>query len=417
MTADHRREALAGVTTFLAMSYIAVVNPAILSTGTGLGFAPLMTATVLTAAVSSILMGAVARLPFALAPGMGINAFFTYSMVHDAGMTGRQALGATVLAGALFVALSVTPARVAIARAIPASIRQAAAAGIGLFLTFIGLKNGGVVASHPATFVTAAPLGWDVALFAGGLVMTGALLVRGVRGALLLGMLAVTGAALALGRIGAPAELVATPDFSLIGAFDLGGLWQPAIMAAVATILFTDLFDSLSTFLGVAHAAGLTDERGEPLRLGRALTVDAVATLFSGLVGTSSATTYVESAAGIREGGRTGLTAIVCGLCFVPLLFLAPLAELVPGYATAPALVVVGMFMLAHVRELRFDDLTTGLPAFLTMVLMPLTFSITEGLVWGILAHLVLAVVAGRARQVPRTLWVVGLCCVGVLVA
>jgi AGZA family xanthine/uracil permease-like MFS transporter len=362
-------------------------------------------------------MGAIARLPYALAPGMGINAFFTYSMVQADGLTGRQALGATVLAGAAFVVLSATPARVAIARAIPASLRHAAAVGIGLFLTFIGLKNGGVIAAHPATFVTHAPLTPELGLFAGGLLLTAILLHRAIRGALLIGIVATTLAALALGRIAAPDALVAAPDFSLIGAFELGGLWKAAVIAPVATILLTDLFDSLSTFLGVADAARLVDERGEPLRLGRALTVDAIATLASGLLGTSSATTYVESAAGIREGGRGGLTAIVAGLCFLPLLFLAPLAALVPAYATAPALVAVGLFMIGAIRKLDLDDLATALPAFLTIVLMPLTFSITEGLIWGVLAHLALAVAAGRARTLPPTLWILGACCVGVLVA
>jgi AGZA family xanthine/uracil permease-like MFS transporter len=409
---------IAGITTFLTMSYIVVVNPAILARPeTGLAFGAVMTATILAAAIPTVLMGLVAKLPYAMAPGMGLNAFFTYGMVVGGGLTAAQALGAVVVSGAMFVAISVTPARQLVARAVPAHVRGGAAAGIGLFLTFIGLKNAGVVVGHPATLVSPGHLTAEVGLFAGGLLLTLVLLQRNVRGALLIGMAATTAAAAALGKVSTPAAVFAAPDFSLIGAFDLHGIWTTAIIAPLITLVFTDLFDSLSTFLGVAHAAGLVDEKGEPVRLGRALTVDAVGTLLSGLVGTSPATTYIESAAGIREGGRTGATAVVAGLCFLPLLFFSPLAAVVPACATAPALVVVGFFMMQSVRELVGDDVVVVAPAFLTMILMPLTFSITQGLVWGILAHLALHAIAGRARRVPITLWFVGAGCVAVLVA
>lgn len=418
MTPSVRVEILAGVTTFLTMSYIVVVNPAILSTeGTGLAFTAVMTATVLAAAVPTILMGLVARLPYAMAPGMGLNAFFTYGMVLGGGLTARQALGAVVVSGCLFVALSATPARNAVARAIPMGVRNGAAAGIGLFLAFIGLKNAGVVAVNPVTAVAAGPLTLEVALFAGGLVITLVLIHLRVRGALLIGMVATTLAAAAFGLIDRPADVVSAPDFSLIGAFDLSGIWNVALIAPIITLTFTDLFDSLSTFLGVAQAGGLVDEKGEPVRLGRALTVDAVGTLFSGLVGTSPATTYIESAAGIREGGRTGLTAVVAGLCFLPLLFLAPLAAVVPDFATAPALIVVGFFMLQAARDLAGGEVMDAAPGFLTMILMPLTFSITQGLVWGILAHVLLHSLVGRARQIPLTLWLVAAGCAAVLIA
>ncbi|HUS62945.1 MAG TPA: NCS2 family permease, partial [Kofleriaceae bacterium] len=324
---------------------------------------------------------------------------------------------AVVVSGAIFTAISATPARQLVARAVPATIRSGAAAGIGLFLAVIGLKNAGVVIGHPATLVAPGHLTVEIGLFVGGLLVTLVLLHRNLRGALLIGMAVTTAAAAALGRVAAPEAVVAPPDFSLIGAFDLHGIWTAAIIAPLITLVFTDLFDSLSTFLGVAHAAGLVDERGEPVRLGRALTVDAIGTLLSGLVGTSPATTYIESAAGIREGGRTGLTAIVAGLCFLPLLFVAPLAAVVPSFATAPALVVVGFFMMQSVRELVGEDLVVAAPAFLTMILMPLTFSITQGLVWGILAHVVLQTIAGRARSLPITLWFVAAASAAVLVA
>jgi AGZA family xanthine/uracil permease-like MFS transporter len=412
-----RTEVLAGVTTFLTMSYIAVVNPAILSSGTGLRFTAVMTATILAAAIPSVLMGTFARLPYAVAPGMGLNAFFTFTMIRGRGMAPEQALGAVVLSGLLFTALSLTPARIAIARAVPASLRSAAAGGIGVFLAFIGLRNAGVMIGDPVTLVRPGPFSVELGLFAGGLVATSVLLHYRVRGALLIGMAATTAAAAALGRIAAPSALVASPDFSLVGAFDLGGIWTPGVIAPVLTLLFTDLFDSLSTFLGVATAAGLVDERGEPIRLGRALLVDALASLVAGAAGSSPSTAYIESAAGIREGGRTGLTAVVAGLCFVPLLFLAPVAQLVPACATAPALVVVGFFMLQSIADIDHADIVVAAPAFLTLVLMPLTFSITQGLTWGILLHLALHLATGRAREIRLTLWLIGAGCVAVLVA
>ncbi|HEU5055272.1 MAG TPA: NCS2 family permease [Kofleriaceae bacterium] len=413
-----KTELLAGVTTFLTMSYIIVVNPGLLARPeTGLTFAAVMTATILAAAVPTILMGLFADLPYALAPGMGLNALFTFGIVMESGFSAGQALGAIVVSGAFLTALSLTPARSALARAIPPPLRSAAAAGIGLFLTFIGLKNAGVVVPSPATFVAPGPLTPEVGLFAGGLLLTVLLIHLRVRGALLVGMVATTLAAAAFGRVAAPESLATAPDFSLLGAFDLGGIWTAAIVAPLITLVLTDLFDSLSTFLGVAQAAGLVDDRGEPVRLGRALIVDGFATLFSGLVGSSPSTTYIESAAGVREGGRTGLTAVVAGLCFLPFLFAAPLAAVVPACATAPALVVVGFYMLRAIGDVAHEDVVTAAPAFLTLVLMPLTFSITQGLVWGILTYVLLSCAVGRWREIPVALWMVAVGCAAVLVA
>jgi AGZA family xanthine/uracil permease-like MFS transporter len=413
-----KTEVIAGVTTFLTMSYIIVVNPGFLARPeTGLPFAGVMTATILAAAIPSILMGLVADLPFALAPGMGLNALFTFGIVMERGFSAEQALGAIVVSGTILTALSLTPIRTALARAIPPAMRSAAAAGIGLFLTFIGLKNAGVVVPSPATFVAPGPLTAEVGLFAGGLLLTVLMLHLRTRGALLIGMLATTLAAAALGRVAAPSSIVTAPDFSLLFAFDFRGIWTAALVSPLITLVFTDLFDSLSTFLGVAQAAGLVDEKGEPVRLGRALIVDAFATLLSGLVGTSPSTTYIESAAGVREGGRTGLTAVVAGLCFLPFLFAAPLAAVVPACATAPALVVVGFFMMSAVGDITGEEVVTAAPAFLTLILMPLTFSITQGLVWGILTYVLLHSAVGRVRQIPLALWMVAVGCAAVLVA
>lgn len=412
-----RTEVLAGVTTFMTMSYIAVVNPAILSDGTGLPFAGVMTATVLVAALGSIAMGAAARLPYAVAPGMGLNAFVTYTLILGDGLTAGQALGAVVASGALFVALSATPARAAIARAIPPSLRVAAAAGIGLLLALLGLRAGGVIVDNPATLIAPGEPTVEMALFAGGLLLTAVLAHYRVRGALLLGIAAITAAAAALGHVPAPDRWLSLPDFSTVGMFELDAIWRPALIGPLLTLLLTDLFDSLSTLLGVSHAAGLVDEQGEPVRLGRALVVDAFATLGAGILGSSPGTTYVESAAGIREGGRTGLTAIIAGACFLPLLFIAPAAAAIPPVATAPALVLVGVMMFAPARHLTDEHAADLLPAFLTLALIPLTVSITQGLVWGVLSHVALRALTGRIRDIAPALWAVAAACIAVLAA
>ncbi len=394
------------MTTFFTMSYIAVVNPDILSRA-GLPFSAVMTGTVVVAALSSICMGLVARLPYALAPGMGLNAYFTYSLVLGEKLSPQQALTAVVMSGVLFVLISATAARTAIARAFPDSLRRGAAAGIGIFLAFIGFTNAGVVVDNAATLVGPGPLTGTVGLFAVGLLVTALLLYREVRGALLVGILFVTLLAFLLGRIEAPKELVSAPDFSLFFAFDFRGIWSSVLIAPILTLLVTDLLDSISTLLSVSHASGLVDQRGEPLRLERALLVDACATLFSGLAGTSPATVYIESASGIRSGGRTGLTAVVAGLCFLPLLFLAPLAKIIPSYATAPTLVVVGVLMISSLREIP-EDLSEAVPMFLIIALIPLTFSITQGVVFGILSYLLLRTLCGHARAIPPALWATG---------
>jgi len=412
---DIRTEILAGVTTFLTMSYIAVVNPAILSDGTGLPFAGLMTATVLVAALGSVAMGLFARLPYAIAPGMGLNAFVTYTLILGDGLRPEQALGAVVWSGVVFALLSATPARLAIARALPPPLRAAAAAGIGLLLAMLGLRAGGLIVDSPATLVAPGPPSVTMALFAAGLLVTVVLAHLRIRGALLIGIVTVTAAAVVLGEVEVPARLVSVPDVSTVGRFDLRVIAEPAVLGPLLTLLITDLFDSLSTLLGVSHAAGLVDREGEPLRLGRALIVDAFATLAAGLLGSSPGTTYVESAAGIREGGRTGVTAIVAGLCFLPLLFFAPAAAMVPRVATAPALVTVGVMMFSTVRQLGDDEIVDLLPAFLTLALIPLTVSITQGLVWGVLAHVGLQVLTGRGGSVRPALWAVAGACVVVL--
>lgn len=401
-----KTEIVAGVTTFLTMSYVVVVNPAILAAeGTGMPFDGVLTATVLVSCLMTLLMGLYARLPFAVAPGMGLNAFFAYTLVLGRGVPWETALGMVFLSGVLFLAASLTSLRESLVRAIPESLRAAAAAGIGLFLTFIGLKNAGLVAADPATLVRPGPLGAPQLTALGALAVMAWLLRRKSPFAFLAGMAAATAAGGALGLVEAPERWLKPPDFSLFLKMDAAGALKLAFLPAILTLLFTDLFDSLSTFLGVAKAGRMLDERGEPRNLRQALVVDALATLGSGLAGTSPGTAYIESAAGIEVGGRTGRTSVVTALCFLPCLFVAPLAAAVPAFATAPVLILVGAFMFRVVRELPLERLEEAVPAFLTVALIPLTFSITQGILWGFLSHVVLYVLAGRRRELPRGMY------------
>jgi AGZA family xanthine/uracil permease-like MFS transporter len=402
-----KSEIVGGVTTFLTMAYIVIVNPMILATeGTGMAFSGVLTATVALSFVMTLVMGLYAKIPFAVAPGMGLNAFFAYSIVLGRHVPWPTALGIVFWAGVLFLVVSLTPLRERIALAIPRPLRGAAAAGIGLFLTFIGLKNMGLVVADPVTFVRLGKLGAEPLLALGGLVVGAALLRKKRPHAFLSAIVAVSLAAWILGKVQAPPRLVSPPDFASVTLrLDVAGALRPALLPAALAILFTDLFDSLSTFVGVAHAAELVDERGEPVNLKQALVVDALATLGAGLAGTSSGTAYIESAAGIEAGARTGKASVVTALCFVPCFFLGPLVAMVPMYATAPVLVLVGALMFRSVTALDMTKLEDAIPAFLTIVLVPLTFSITQGMLWGFLAHVTLYTLAGRAREVRPLMW------------
>jgi AGZA family xanthine/uracil permease-like MFS transporter len=397
---SQRTEIIAGITTFFTMAYIVVVNPSILSTaGTGMPFSGVMTATVLLSFLMTLLMGVYARLPFAVAPGMGLNAFFTFSIVLGQKVPWPTALGMVFWSGVLFVLISATPLRVRIAEAIPHGLRHAAATGIGIFLTFIGLRNAGLVQGDAVTFVKAGPLGVPALLSVAGLIGCVVLMRRRNPLAFLGTILGITAAAWALGLVKAPASWTSRPDFSVAFKLDWLGALKPALLPAIVSIFLTDLFDSLSTFVGVSQAAGLIDERGQPLRLKQGLLVDALATLSGGLLGTSPGTAYIESAAGIEAGGRTGRVALVTALCFVPCLFLAPAAAMVPAYATAPVLILVGALMFRSVGALELQSLEDAVPAFLTIVLIPLTFSITRGILWGFVTYVLLYWLAGRRRE------------------
>lgn len=429
---SRRTEILAGISTFLATMYIIVVNPSILSQA-GLPFSGVVTATVLLSFFCSLMMGLYARNPIVVAPGMGLNAFFTFTAVKGMGIRPEVALGAVFWAGILFLILSVFNIRSAIVRIIPQPIRYAVSAGIGLFITLIGFENARFIVANPATLVSVAHLTDPILLtFVAGLLLTSVLVVRQVPGAIIIGIVLTTLAAWPIGRYWGDASAVnfgqktlvniqgiwAAPDFSLIGKLDLAGSLSWALWPVIFAFAFTDLFDSLSTFVGVAEAGNLHDPvTGQPRNLNQSLMTDAVSTALAGLLGTSPGTAYIESAVGIAQGGRSGLTAIVAGCCFLPFLFLSPLLSVIPAIATAPALVLVGAFMMKPVTRIEWGRLDDALPAFLALVLIPFSYSITQGLIWGFLSWTVIKVAIGKYEEVPVGLWVVDVFCVMALVS
>lgn len=415
-----RTEIIAGMTTFLATMYIILVNPNILQDA-GMSYSGVLTATVLVSAFSSILMGFYVKNPIVIAPGMGINAFFVYSVVIGMGVEWQVALGAVFWSGIVFLLLSIFNIRTMIVKAIPKPLRYAVAAGIGLFISYIGFKNAMFIVDDQATLSSMAPMTPITLTFIVGFFITAILVCRKIKGALILGIAITTLLAIPIGRIwgDASAEMqgvqtlvtwrgvFAAPDFSLILSLDLLGSLKLFLWPVVFAFLFTDMFDSLSTFIGVAEAADLTDEEGEPRNIKQSLIVDALATTFSGLLGTSPGTAYIESATGIKEGGRHGLTAVVAGLMFLPFMFLSPLLSIVPAIATAPALILVGVFMISPVLNIKWDQFEEAIPAFLAMILIPLANSITEGIVWGFLSWTVLKIVTGKHKEISVTLLVI----------
>ncbi|MFW6362974.1 MAG: NCS2 family permease [Spirochaeta sp.] len=419
-------EIRAGIATFLTMAYIIAVNPGILHAdgATGMSFEGVLFATVLVSALISILMGLFTNLPFALAPGMGINAFFTYTLVLGGGIPWQTALGAVFISGIVFMILSIFKVREMIVQAIPPSLRYAVAAGIGLFLAFIGLQNAGFVIANPATLVEFGGLSVNTVLFVIGLLLTGVLVVMKVKGALIIGILATSVLALIASLTGlaeiveVPEAVFAAPSLDVFLQMDVVGALSIGMILPIFTLLFTDMFDSISTFVGVSEVGGFMDkETNQPKNVGRALLVDAIGTTLSGVLGTSSATTYIESAAGVEEGGRTGLTAVVTGLLFLPFIFLSPVVSFIPAVATAPVLVLVGLFMIHPVLHVKWSSFEESLPAFLAMILIPLTYSITQGIVWGFLSYTLIKVFRGKAAEIKPALWVINLFAILSLVA
>jgi len=407
------RELQAGFTTFAAMAYILAVNPLILADA-GMDQAALVTVTAMTAAVSTVLMAALTNFPLALAPGMGINAFFTYTICIGAGVRWQEALGMVFVNGVIFLLLSVTGVREKIVRAIPYSLKMAITCGIGLFIAFIGLKNGGVIVSNPATFVSHGNFSsGPVALCLAGIAITLGLVARKVPGAIIIGIAVTTVLGVFVSN-GAGGNVTNLPGslFSLPASpepvflkLEFGFLqdWTAlqAALPLILTLLMVDMFDNIGTLIGVTKRAGLLDDQGNLPKAGRALIADSIAAILSSLGGTSTVVSYIESAAGVEAGGRTGLTSVTTAVLMLLALLLTPLILAIPAAATAPALVVVGIFMLQSVTEIKMEQFTIAAPAMLTILCIPLTFSIAEGIGIGLIAAAILAVVTGRAREFP----------------
>ncbi len=369
-------------------------------------FSAVLTATVMVSSISTILMGILANNPILIAPGMGLNAFFTYSVVIGMKIPAEIALGIVFWSGILFVLLSLLPVRQWITSAIPATVRYGVAVGIGLFITLIGFSKAGLLVSDPVTFLKAAPLGMQQLHFFLGLFLIAYLILKKIPGALVLGI-GFTTLISSLRDFSyekfAVQSIFSMPDFSLMGHINLVDSLQWSLIPVMFTFFFTDLFDSISTFMGVAEAGNLVDEQGDPRNLRHSLLADAVATVLSGFFGTSSATSFIESAAGIHEGGRSGWTAIFAGLLFLPFMFLSPLLALIPPHATATALIIVGLFMMQPTRLIQWHNTREAFPAFLAIVLIPFTYSITKGIIFSLLAFSVMQLLQ-REKIAPMLL-------------
>jgi len=399
--AEWKTEVLAGFTTFMTMAYIVFVNPAILHE-TGMPLAAVTAATCLSAAAGSFLMGGFARYPIALAPGMGLNAYFTYAVVKGMGVPWQAALGAVFLSGVAFLVLTLLGVRQLILSAIPHELYAAVAAGVGLFIAFIGFRNSGIIVPNPATTVTLGNLtdkSTALALF--GLLLISALLAWRVRAAMLIGILATTAAGLLTGVAKWAPQRYSLGDLAATaGKLDIAAALRIGFVEIVFVFLFIDLFDNIGTLVAVGKKANLFDKVGQIPRLNRILFADAIATMVGALSGTSTVVSYIESAAGVAAGGRTGVTAIVTGLLFVLALFIAPVVGAIPAAATAPALIVVGSMMVSVVGEIAWHDPEVAIPAFLTMMTIPLTFSIANGLAFGFTAYSLLKILRGKFREV-----------------
>ena len=395
-----KREVLAGITTFLTMAYIIFVNPSILQLA-GMDFGAVFMATCLAAAFGSAFMGLYANYPIALAPGMGLNAYFTFGVVKGMGYTWEVALGAVFISGLLFLLISVVKLRELLVNAIPMSMKLGIAAGIGLFLAIIALKNAGIIADHPATLVTMGNVkSMPVLLAAVGFALIAALSARKIPGAIVISILVVTAIAVALGI--AEFKGIASAPPSMAPVFlkmDLKGALDVGLWTIIFVFLFVDLFDNTGTLIGVAHRGGFLDKNGKLPRIGKALIVDSTSASVGAALGTSTTTSYIESAAGVDAGGRTGLTAVVVALCFVGAVFFAQLAGTVPGFATAPALLYVACLMARSLKDLDWEDTTEFVPAMVTAITMPLTFSIAHGIGLGFICYAAIKILAGRAKE------------------
>jgi len=407
-----RKEIIAGLITFLTMSYILAVNPSILS-ATGMDKSALFTTTALATIIGTLLMAFLPNLPIAQAPGMGLNNFFAFSVVLTMGYSWQMALTAVFIEGLIFILLTFFNVRELIVKSIPQTLKEAIPVGIGLFITLIGMKNAGIIVGNPNTLVCMGDLAnHNVWIAMIGLIVTGALFAMNVHGSILIGIVIATVCGIFFGEVHTPeAGIFSLPPSiePIFFKFDWNHIFTFDMLVVVFTFLFVNLFDTVGTLIGVASKAGFIDEEGNFPQVKKALFADALATTFGSILGTSTVTSYVESCAGVASGGRTGLTAVSTAFMFVIALFLSPLFLMVPASATAPALIIVGLFMISSIIKINFNDMTESLPAFLTIVMMPFCYSIAQGIVFGFLSYTFLKVCTGQGKKVSVAVYVIAL--------
>lgn len=402
-----RTEILAGITTFLTMAYILAVNPNILS-ATGMDKGALFTTTVVASAFATLLMAFYAKLPFGLAPGMGLNAFFAYTVCLTMGYSWQFALTAVLIEGIIFILLTVTNLREKIVDAIPVTLKNAIGAGIGLFISFIGLQNAGIIVNNDATLISIGNITSGPALLGMiGLVVTSLLLVKGVRGALLFGILITTLIGIPMGITKFDGIFSTPPSIEpIFWQFEWHNIFTKEMIVVVFTFLFVDMFDTIGTLVGVTTKAGMMDKNGKIPHLKQAFMVDAIGTTAGAMLGTSTITTFVESASGVGEGGRSGLTAFVTAICFLLSLFLAPFFLSVPGAATAPVLILVGLMMMSSVLKVNFADYSEAIPAFICIIFMPLAYSISDGIVLGMISYVLINLLTGKYKKLTIGMYI-----------
>ena len=407
---NFKQEITAGITTFLTMAYIIFVNPNILS-ASGMDKGALISVTCLAAAIGSIICGIWVNVPFAMAPGMGLNAFFTYTLVLGAGATWQEGLGVVFISGILFIILTLFGFREKIIETIPIELRLAIGAGIGLFIAFLGMNGMGLIVSNPATLIGLGPMKLNLVLGLLGFLIMGILEIKRVKGGILIGILITTFIGMIAGIVEIPQQIFSFPPSIAPIAFklDILGALKVTFIGPIFSFMFVDLFDSLGTIVACANEANMVEKDGKIKDINKILEADAIATVIGSVLGTSTTTTFVESAAGIAVGGRTGLTSVVTGLMFLLALFFSPLIEIVPVFATAPALILVGVYMFKNLLDINFHKIEVAIPCFLTIIMMPLTYSISTGIAFGFISYLAVNMATEMRKKIPVTMWLIGL--------
>lgn len=404
-----KQEIIAGITTFLTMAYIIFVNPSILSM-TGMDKGALITVTCLASAIGTAITAFWVNAPLAMAPGMGLNAFFTFTLVLGNGATWEQALGVVFISGVIFLVLTFSGLREKIIDAIPAEIRLAVGAGIGLFIAFIGMQGMGLIVSNPATVVALGKFNLNVVLGLVGFAIMGFLEMKKVKGGILIGIVATTVLGIIFGAVQLPSQIISMPPSPAPIALklDVLGAIKPVFLGSIFSFMFVDLFDSLGTIMACAHEAEMIDEKGKIKNVSKILEADAIATVIGSLLGTSTTTTFVESASGIAVGGRTGLTALTTAVLFAISLFFSPIIGVVPAFATAPALILVGVYMFKNLLEIDFHNIEVAIPCFLIIIMMPLTYSISIGISFGFISYILVCLFGGKITHVKPIMWAIG---------